>query len=255
MRLQTTSTEKSRHPLYRMFLCSVVLLGLGVYAFSLYRVFQNHLGYEWIILASLTLLTASFTLKIPGTISKISVAEIFIVINLLLFGPAVGCITAGLDGLLGSIRCKTRSRRLQFMLFNMAVMGLSAFGAGEAFTLVARRPLLFRAEGATLEEILVPLACLALVYYLINTLAVAAVIGLDSQQSIYQVWRKNFLWLSPNFAMAAITAGLLVLATPSITPAVVATILAILVSSYFTCRNYLLKAANIASASGPNGTT
>jgi len=194
-------------------LCSVVPLGLAVFLYSLYSVWQHKLGYEWIILASLTLLTSSFTLKIPGTISKVSVAEILIVTNLLLFA-----------------------------LFNMAILGLSAFGAGEIFRFASGRPFLYRAQGATLGEILVPLAFLGFVYYLINTVGVAAVIGLERRQRIYQVWRENFLWLSTNYAMAAITGGFLVLATPSITPAVVATVLAILMSSYFACKNYLAKA-------------
>jgi len=242
MKLPMTATGNSHHPLYRVYLCSVVPLGLAVFLFSLYRVFQHQLGYEWMVLASLTLLTSSFTLKIPGTISKVSVSEILIVTNLLLFGPAVGCITAALDGLLISIRCTTRSRRLQFALFNMAILGLSAFGAGEIFRLAAGRPFLYRAQATTLGEILVPLAFLGFVYYVINTVGVAAVIGLERRQRIYQVWRANFLWLSTNYAMVAITAGFLVLATPAITPAVVATILAILVSSYFACRNYLARA-------------
>jgi hypothetical protein len=209
-----------------------------------YRVVLSSLGYQWLVLASLTILTGPLAVRIPGHRAKISVAETIIITNLLLFGPAIGCLTAGLDGLMGSLRCKSKSRRLEFMLFNVAVMGLSAYLAGEAFSALVAKTSLNGASGLAFENVLIPLGMLTLVYYLINTLTVAAVIGLDHRQNIYRIWKENFLWSAANYVTAAVTAGLLALITRSITPAVLATVLAILISSFFACRNYLGKVAH-----------
>lgn len=241
----TASTSKAgsdmntrHHPLYSVYRFAIVALGLGAILFSGYRIFQQTMGLQWLVLASLALLTGSFTIRIPGINSKISVAETFIITNLLLFGPAIGCITAALDGLLGSLRCKTAARRRQCLLFNTAVMALSAFAGGEVFYAMIGRSQPYGTAMTAIDQMLLPLAALALVYYLVNTLAVAAMVGLDSRQNIYSIWRRNFLWLSANYVTAAVTAGLLVLNARSITPAVLVTVLAIIVSSYVICTNY-----------------
>ena len=126
------------------------------------------------------------------------------------------------------------------MLFNMSVMGISALGAGGVFTLTHGRAFLFQA-GITLEDVLVPLASMAVVYYLINTIAVAVIVGLERGQSIYRVWRDNFFWLAANYLTAAVVAGLLALHAKAVTPAILWVVLAILVSSYFVCRNYVYR--------------
>jgi len=58
-------------------------LGIGTIAFSLYSVLSKAHGYQWLYLASLTVLTGAFTVKIPGIDSKISIAGTFIFTNLI----------------------------------------------------------------------------------------------------------------------------------------------------------------------------
>jgi uncharacterized membrane protein len=58
-------------------------------------------------MAVLAGIVATFALKIPGINSKISVADIFIFINVIFFGPPAGCLSAAIEGLAGSIRCST----------------------------------------------------------------------------------------------------------------------------------------------------
>jgi hypothetical protein len=230
--------KESPHPMYRYYLCLVILAGLAATAYCGFQAFRQDLGYGWIILASLTALTGPFTIKIPGANSKISVAETFIITNLLLFGPAIGCITAGLDGLVGSLRCKTKSRRPQYALFNIAVMALSAFISGETYALFGGKPMVHLGRLLSLDHVWVPLGCLVLVYYLINTAAVAVIIGLERRQNIVRVWHKNFLWLGANYLTAGTTAGLLSLVVREVTPATIAVILTMLASSYMFCSSH-----------------
>lgn len=231
-------TNESPHPMYRYYLGLVILAGLATVAYCWIQSVHQDPGYGWIILASLTALTGSFTVKIPGAQSKISVAETFIITNLLMFGPAIGCLTAALDGLLGSLRCNTKSKRPQFALFNIAVMGLSAFAGGEVFTLVGGSPMVHEAHPAALEHIWAPLCCLVVAYYLVNTFAVAIIVGLERRRSIFQVWVKNYLWLAANYLTAGTTAGLLALVVRGVTPAAIAVILSVLACSYFLCASH-----------------
>src|SRR6476619_208704 len=57
----------------------------------------------WCALATLTVLTGSFTVKVPGMVARISVSEPFVFASRLWFGPSVGAVTASLDALVMSI--------------------------------------------------------------------------------------------------------------------------------------------------------
>ena len=233
-----TEMSAQHQRIFTLYRLTIVGLGFGATIFSGYRIVHESLGWQWMALASLALLTGSCTIRIPGIRSKISVGETFIITNLLMFGPAAGCITGALDGLLGSRRCKKAANRGQCLMFNMAVMALSAFAGGEVFYALLGKPAVTGATLASMEEMLFPLGALALVYFMVNTGAVAAVLGLSSRQNIFQIWKQNFLWLAANYVTAAITAGLLALRARAVTPAMMATILAAVACSYFICANY-----------------
>jgi hypothetical protein len=241
MRANAMKTSEPGYLGYRVYLYSVVLAGLGLLCWCSYQLSHQGPGYGWIVLASLTAVTGSLAIKIPGANSRVSVGEVLIITSLLLFGPAAGCVTAGLDGLFGSLRCKTRSRRLRFLMFNTAVMGVSAFVAGQAFAATVRGRSFRNSDTLTLDETLLPLLVLVAVYYLLNTLGVAAVLGLEKQKKILDVWRRNYLWLPGNYATAGLVALLLVLNGKHVTVAVVGSILTALSASYLVCRSYLGK--------------
>ena len=92
-------SESTPRPTFKLYLYAIVILGLAAVVFSCQEVLRVRMGLQWIFLASLSLLTGTFAIKVPETRIKISVAETFILTNLLLFGPAIGCLTAAIDGL------------------------------------------------------------------------------------------------------------------------------------------------------------
>lgn len=233
--------SKARHPAYYYYLYGVTVLGFAVILLSTVQVFRPQVPLEWIIVASLTILTGSFTVKIPGLNSKVSVADTFIFANMILFGVAAGTITATLDGFMGSLRSQTGGRRLEYMLFNVGATALSAYLAGATFFAVIGQGPLFRGQPPTLWAILVSVVLMALVHYLANSGSVAAMVALDSRQNIYAIWREGFLWTSITSLTGASVAGLIALNVNAITPAVIGIIAPTVLIIYFTYKTYLEK--------------
>jgi diguanylate cyclase (GGDEF)-like protein/putative nucleotidyltransferase with HDIG domain len=190
-------------------------------------------NYQWLILASLTVITGSFTVRIPGVNSKVSVADTFIFTNIVLFGPAAGTITAALDGLAGSVRAKTTSRRLEFTLFNTANMALSAQLAGLAFYGVLGRGILSGVGQVRLRDVLIPMAILGLVHYIANAGTVAAVVALETRANYYRIWRECFLWTSIAYLSCASASVLIAVNADSISPYMTAALLPVLIVVYF----------------------
>src|SRR5690349_5820087 len=83
----------------RVFLGSVIIFGLTVILTSVYELHTEPLGYQWYMLATLTLISGSATVKLPSVPASISVSETFVFASVLLFGSAAGTVTVALDGL------------------------------------------------------------------------------------------------------------------------------------------------------------
>jgi len=229
----------SRTDASRLYFGAMVALGAAVIGLAGYRLLSGGTGYQWLILASLTVVTGSFALKIPGINSRISIGDTLICTNLVLFGPAAGTLTAVLDGVFGSLRCKTKSRRLEFALFNASSMAISASLGGLVFTQVVGKSLFSRDPVTPVSTFLPALALMALVYYLANSVFVAAIVALEQQQNVFSVWRDKFIWPIVNYIAAAAVAGLLAQNEGSITALLVLTILAVLAAIYVSSKSYV----------------
>src|SRR5690349_16060144 len=78
----------------------VVLLGLATLAHSIHELYVEPIGPQWLVLAALTLLTGSFTVKVPSINATLPVSETFVFASVLLFGPAAGAATVLLECLI-----------------------------------------------------------------------------------------------------------------------------------------------------------
>src|SRR6267378_1554852 len=107
-------------PIARAYVTLVVLAGASAVAQSAHRLYVDPLGTQWLILATLTLLTGSFTVKVPSINARISVSETFVFASVLLFGAAAGTVTVLLESLVISLWVKRESRTLYRALFNVA---------------------------------------------------------------------------------------------------------------------------------------
>jgi diguanylate cyclase (GGDEF)-like protein/PAS domain S-box-containing protein len=82
--------------------------------------------------------------------------------------------------------------------FNVAALVLTVQAAGAAvYAFGPTRPTM------SLTEMAQPMVAGALVYYLVNTGLVAAVIALTARERVWKVWESNFLWTAPSYFVGA----------------------------------------------------
>ena len=86
----------------KAYLAAVPWIGTAVLFWALVDLFLNPPNSSWWALAALTILTGSFTVKIPGLVARLSVSEPFVFAATLWFGPSVGAVTVALDALIMS---------------------------------------------------------------------------------------------------------------------------------------------------------
>ncbi len=236
--IEADNDPVARRPSHRRYHYFIVTLGLGFIALLLIEVLRETAGADWLILALLSACAGFVTIRIPGIKIKITLADTFVFANTILFGPVVGGITAALDGLSGSLRCRSKARRMEFALFNTAAMALSAYLAGKVFFHVLGSGPLFRAEKPMIAAVFLPVLSLAITHYLLNALSVATIIALEKKASILKIWRENLLWGIADYAACALGAVFIAAGILAVTPAIAIAVLLLLACIYATCRAF-----------------
>ena len=237
----------SVHPAYRPYLYGVIWAGLLIVVFSIFMLLHSDIEPQWLILAFITILTSSYSIRIPGINSKISIGDTLFFTNLLLFGIPAGVITAALDGFAGSVRSQTLNRRIQYILFNSATMALSAFTAGTIFFKLSPTGLFSKEYNGGIIDLLIPLGILAFAHYMMNSGGVAIIVALEKRKNIFHIWKDNFLWTSITYFAGVAAASFIAITVGDVTPQVLGVAVPVLLAVYFTYKTYLKKVEEVRS--------
>src|SRR3954469_21792299 len=204
-------TKQSLSRWGQLYVGSIALLGLFAIAQSIYALYSQPIGWNWFILALLTLLSGSATVKLPSVPATISISETFVFTSVLLFGPAAGTLTVTLDVLAISLWLARRGHPTYRIAFNVFALPASLWiGAQLFYYLADAQPLALTLEPVQISALLLPLIAFTIVYFLLNSWLIALAIYFETAVSPFIIWKNNFAWLSLNYFGGASVAALLV---------------------------------------------
>jgi putative nucleotidyltransferase with HDIG domain len=222
----------------RGYIGAVALLGVGTLVHSLFSFYSQSIGWNWYVLAGLTVLTGSATVKLPTVPATISISETFVFTSTLLYGPAAGTLTVALDAVVISITLARRGHPAYRLLFNICALPASLWIGAHIFFWSAGVPPLstiaFSAERVDIADFAKALALFTASYFLLNSWLIAIAIAIEKQLSPLLVWKENFAWLGLNYFGGASVAALLVLYSRDLNYGFLAIIVPLLAVLYFT---------------------
>jgi diguanylate cyclase (GGDEF)-like protein/putative nucleotidyltransferase with HDIG domain len=227
----------------KVYVVLVICSGLLTIGHSLYALTRQQIGWSWTVLAVLTLVSGSATVKLPSLPATISVSETFVFTSVLLFGPAAGTLTVALDALVISLWGHRRKRQPPYKsLFNVSALALTLWASAHIFFISSNtEPLVLnRDQVFQLSKIVFPLLAFTIAYFVLNSGIIAFAISLERHLSPFRIWRDNFAWLSLNYFGGASVAALLVTYTKDLDFtyfgdfAYIALIIPLLLVLYFT---------------------
>lgn len=217
----------------KLYVSLVILAGVLVVGQSLSELTHTPIGPQWLLLAFLTLISGSASVKLPWAGVSISISEAFVFTAVLLYGPAAGTVTVALDGLVISFWIARRRPQLQRALFNISAPAVSAWLSAHLFFWSSGiAPLAL--QPAPLNEVLPSLFLFAVTYFGLNSSLIALVIAFEKGLSAWRVWRSGFVWLSLNYFCGASVAVLLVGYNRAIDLRFVGLVVPLLLVLYFT---------------------
>ena len=168
------------------------------------------MGYAWLILAVLTIISGSASVKLPSIPASLSVSETFVITSVLLLRrtcrhahrrtrrahhlPLAESETQGIPS--RSVQ-HVRARYIDLGL-RQAVLPLRWHQTSGSGTRTARR-----SPALGILDFIVPLIAFTILYFLINSWLIAFAVSFETGQSAFHIWNTNLVWLSLNFFCGA----------------------------------------------------
>jgi putative nucleotidyltransferase with HDIG domain len=222
----------------RGYIGAVAVLGLGTLVHSLYSLYAQPIGGNWYVLAALTLLTGSATVRLPSVPATISISETFVFTSTLLYGPAAGTLTVALDALVISFTLARKGHPGYRLLFNICALPASLWVGAHLFFWSAGLPPLSTLPatrgGIVITDFVRSLALFTACYFALNSWSIAIAIAIERRLPPFKVWKENFAWLSLNYFGGASVAALLVIYSRDLDYGFLAIIVPLLALLYFT---------------------
>ena len=195
-----------RHPLAgRIYVFAMIALGavLMMSALSSWQLARPGL---FAVLLVMSVISSSLKVEMPLGVgsSCISLSYAVDFTALLLLGPAPTMLIAVASGWSQSTFRMSVPNPAYKTLFSMATLAMSVAAAGATYAALGGT------YGAVSSPRLQPMMAAALVYFLVNSLAVAAAFALSSGRGVIRVWHDSFLWTISSYVVGAIAAGIAV---------------------------------------------
>jgi putative nucleotidyltransferase with HDIG domain len=217
----------------RTYLQIVIAAGALVLAYAAVEAMRTPQPLVWLALAGLALLSGWCRLSFKSVSATIGVDDTFSIATALLFGPGPATLAVVAHVFVYSVR---RRRPARQAAFNAAALALSMWGSWRAFfALAGVAPLAI--GHAPIAPLVGPLVALTLVYFALNSGLTAVAVGLDSGQSPFEIWKRNFQWLWVGYLGAASVAFCLILLLQQGNLAAAAMILPLLAVFHLTLRS------------------
>jgi diguanylate cyclase (GGDEF)-like protein/putative nucleotidyltransferase with HDIG domain len=228
----------------KAYISVIVAAGALTVTEALYGLVSQDTGWRWLVLAVLTFLSGSATLKLPSLPATISVSETFVFTSVLLFGASAGTLTVALDAFVISCWSYRRGDPFYKIIFNLFALPLTIWIAAHIYFAIPGVEPLLNNPRVQISALLLPLALLATLYFLLNSWIITFAISLETRRAPFPLWREHFAILSLNYFGGASVAFLLVNYSRDIDFRYIALIVPLLVVLYLTFRWQIVRAVD-----------
>ncbi|HKE55380.1 MAG TPA: EAL domain-containing protein [Pyrinomonadaceae bacterium] len=183
-------------------------------------------------------------IPIPKINCNITVDDTFVYITLLLYGGEAACLLGAMAGVASGLRI---SRKLRTVSFGGGALACAVFLTATVLNLVfgSTTDLFHRGPWVAI----IGLSLMGLVHYFSHTGIGAIANALKDNQSIWQMWSRNFLWMSITYFAGAAGAGIIVSSVGTARLYALIGVVPLLAIVYFSYDRYLREVKAAARAS------
>jgi len=198
--------KNQRQNLAGVYMWLVVAVGAAVCFYAALTLPPNRIDGYFLLLAIVTAAIGSrIAIRIPQVNVNITVEDTFVFIALLHYGGEAGVMVGALAGVCSALRI---SRKVRTVAFGGGALACAVFATATVLKLLfgSTTDLLKADVGIAIAA----LCLMGLVQYFVHTMIGAAATAFKTGETIWQMWTRNFLWISISYFSGAAGAGLIV---------------------------------------------
>jgi signal transduction histidine kinase/ActR/RegA family two-component response regulator len=189
----------------QVYMWSLVAAGSAIILISVYEFPFHHLDLRFALLCLMVVASSLIAIKIPRVTGRITVADTFVFLTMMLYGGPAAILMSALEGVCTTLIISKRPRTI---LFNAAILSTSTFFTA-AIVYWTIGPLTeVIAEGFSANFFLA-ICLMALAQYIANTVLIAIEKSSKIKESTWNTWRTYYLWTSVTYFAGASSAGII----------------------------------------------
>jgi signal transduction histidine kinase/ActR/RegA family two-component response regulator len=233
--MSAAEVDVNRHNFGQVYMWSVVTAGALIVAASLYQLPLETLDAQFMFLCLMVMASSLIAIPIPRVSGRITVADTFVFLTLLLYGGAAAIFVSALEGIAATLIISKKPRTI---LFNSAILATSTF-----FTVVVMHWIFGSLQSVTneglRERFFIAVCVMALVQYAANTSLIAVEKAYKIKESTWHTWRTYYLWTSVTYFAGASAAGIIAILIKTYGFYAIVATAPIIMIIFFTYQTYL----------------
>ena len=233
--MSAAELEVNRPHFGQVYMWSLVTAGAAITLVSIYFFPYDRVDTRFVFLCLMVIASSMIAIRIPRVSGRITVADTFVFLGMLMYGGAAAILLSALEGIAVTVII---SKKPRVFLFNSAILATSTFFTATVLNLAFGPPATLVPPAFT-QEYFKAICVMGFVQYIANTVLVAIEKAAKTKESTWHTWRTYYLWTSVTYFAGASAAGIIAMLIKNHGfYAVVATVPIILIIC-FTYQTYL----------------
>jgi signal transduction histidine kinase len=204
--MSAAEVNVNRYNFGQVYMWSLVAAGAVIVLVSLYELPFAEIDARFVFLCLMVMASSLIAIPIPRVSGRITVADTFVFLTLLLYGGPAAIVVSALEGIAVTVII---SRRLRTYLFNSAILATSTFVTVAVMYWIVGDPRGVLERSITDKYFFIAVCVMAFVQYIANTTLIAVEKAYKLKESTWQTWRTYYLWTSVTYFAGASAAGII----------------------------------------------
>jgi signal transduction histidine kinase/ActR/RegA family two-component response regulator len=189
----------------QLYMWSLVTAGAAITLASVFYLPFDKLDARLVFLCLMVVASSLIAIRIPRVSGRITVADTFIFLGMLMYGGAAAILLSALEGIAVTLII---SKKPRVFLLNAAILATSTFFTSTVVNLVFGPPIDLTKNGFT-PKFLYAICVMGFAQYIANTTLISIEKAPKIKESIWNTWRTYYLWTSITYFAGASAAGII----------------------------------------------
>jgi len=201
--MSATEIPINRPHLGQLYVWSLMATGVAISLVSLYYLPFENLDIRFFFLCLMVIASSFIAVPIPRVSGRITVADTFVFLGMLMYGGAAAIVLSALEGVAVTVII---SKKPRVFLLNSAILATSTFFTATVLK-VFGSPVVLTANGFS-QRFFYAICVMGFVQYIANTTLISIEKAPKINESVWTTWRTYYLWTSVTYFAGASAAGI-----------------------------------------------